>query len=375
LNARKKLKDARVALVFDWMTTAGGAEKVNLQLHKIFPEADIFTSIYNPEKVKGFESANIKTSFIQKLPFSKTKHQLYLTLMPYAYESFDFRDYDIVISSSHSCAKGIITKVETLHICYCHTPMRYAWDNWQQYIEEYKMNGFLKKIAKKQMHKLRIWDKISAERVDHYIANSKITSKRIKKYYRKNSEIIHPSINSENFHISEKPENYYLAVGRLIPYKKFELIIEAFNKTGLQLKIAGTGVAEEELKAKANSNIEFLGYVSDKKLRELYSNCQALIFPQVEDFGITPLEAMSSGRPVIAYAEGGALDTIIDGKTGILFEEQSPEGLIDALERFQDIKGKLNPTEIKKHADNFDNEKFRDQIVDYIEQKWDLWKS
>ncbi|MDD3862047.1 MAG: glycosyltransferase, partial [Candidatus Gracilibacteria bacterium] len=306
------LSRAKIALVFDWTTVQGGAEKVNLFIHKMFPKAPIFTSIYNPKKVKGFEKADIKTSFIQKLPFAKTKHQLYLSLMPYAYELFDLSQFDIVISSSHACSKGVITKPGTLHICYCHTPMRYAWDNWQSYISEYKMNPIVKTIGKDHIHKLRIWDRLSAERVDKYIANSNTTQKRIKKYYGKNSEVIFPMIKHSDYKIAKKRKGYFLAVGRLAPYKKFDLIIDAFNRLGLPLKVVGTGIMEKELIAKSADNIEFMGYVPDEDLKTLYSECEAFIFPQIEDFGITPLEAMASGRPVIAMGEGGSLDTIIE---------------------------------------------------------------
>lgn len=369
------LRKAKIALVFDWMTNNGGAEKVNLALHKMFPEAPIFASIFNVDKIKGFEKAAITTSFIQKLPFAKTRHQIYLKLMPYAYELFDLSNFDIVISSSHSCSKGVITKPETMHICYCHTPMRYAWDNWQSYIRDYKMNGLLKNIAKKSLHKIRIWDRLSADRVDHFIANSETTRKRIEKYYRKHSDVIHPMIDSKKFHISKETKGYYLAVGRLIPYKKFDLIIETFNQIGLPLKIVGNGISTRELKSKAHSNIEFLGNIDDNSLRKIYSECEALIFPQVEDFGITPLEAMASGRPVIAFDEGGAKDTIIPDKTGIFFQKQTDAHLKAAIEIYQKNKHKFNPEFIRKHACKFDHTEFEKNILNFIQEKWNEWRS
>ena len=360
-------KEAKIALVFDWMTTYGGAEKVNLQLHKIFPEAEIFTSIYNPKKFKGLENATVHTSFINKLPFAKSKHQFYLGLMPYAYELFDLSKFDIVISSSHCCAKGIITKPETLHLCYCHSPMRYAWDNWHQYISEYKMNPIIKEIGKRKMHKLRIWDRMSADRVDHFIANSSTTQRRIKKYYGRDSEIIHPAINTKKYKSSKETEGYFLAVGRLTTYKKFDLIVETFNKIGLPLKIVGSGICKEELQKQAKGNIEFLGFVEDEELKDLYANCEALIFPQLEDFGITPLEAMASGRPVIAYNKGGALDTITE-QTGVFFEEQSSQSLIKAIEEFQ--KRKFNHHNIREHASHFDQSNFKKQLLQTVREKW-----
>ena len=365
---------AKVALVFDWMTNPGGAEKVNLFLHKMFPEAPIFTSIFNPKKLKGFEKAAVTTSFIQNLPFAKTKHQIYLGMMPYAYELFDLSNFDIVISSSHATAKGVITKPETMHVCYCHTPMRYAWDNWHSYIREYKMNPIIKRAGKKRLHKIRMWDRISAERVDYFIANSQTTKGRIEKYYSKPASVIHPMIKSGNYKIAEKPKGYFLAVGRLTPYKKFDLIVDTFNQIGLPLKIAGTGIMENELRKRAKGNIEFLGYVSDKELKKLYSECEALIFPQLEDFGITPLEAMASGRPVIAYGKGGALDTVIDGKTGIYFDKQTPMHLKKAIEKYQKEKRKFRKKDLQEHAAQFDEQEFRKKFMNYLKDKWEKWE-
>lgn len=362
---------AKIALVFDWMTNSGGAEKVNIVLHEMFPEAPIFTSVYNPEKLKGFEDAEIHTSFVQNLPFAKTKHQYYLGLMPNAYELFDLSDYDIVISSSHACAKGVITKPETLHVCYCHTPMRYAWDNWHTYIKEYKINPILKRFAKRRMHKLRMWDRLSAERVDHFIANSSTTKRRIEKYYRKHATIIPPMINTSKYKIAENPKGYFLAVGRLTPYKRFDLIVEAFNELKLPLKIVGTGIMKDYLRKNADQNIEFLGFVDDKTLNRLYSECEALIFPQVEDFGITPLEAMASGRPVIAYREGGALDTIMEDKTGIFFDKQTPGALVEAVKQYKKTRSKFNAEFIRQYARGFDRTVFEKRFLTYLKEKWD----
>lgn len=363
---------AKVALVFDWMTTSGGAERVNLVLHKLFSKAPIFTSVYNPKKLKGFESSDINTSFIQKLPFAKTKHQYYLDLMPYAFEQFDLSDYDIVISSSHSCAKGIITKPETLHICYCHSPMRYAWDDWHNYVNNYKMNPILKFIGKKHLHKLRIWDRLSAERVDHFIANSNTTKKRIAKYYKKFSKIIHPMIEVKDFELNLKNNrDYYLAVGRLTPYKKFGLIVDSFNKNGKPLKIVGNGVEYSQLKKRAKSNIEFLQFIPDEELKQIYGNAKAFIFPQIEDFGITPLEAMATGTPVIAFNQGGALETVVENETGIFFDKQTVSSLNSAIEKFEKIEKTFDRNKIRKHVEKFDTENFENQLMDFIAEKWE----
>ncbi len=366
-------RKTKIALVFDWMTNMGGAEKVNLKLHKMFPNAPIFTSIYNPQKMKGFEKADIRTSFIQNMPKAKEKHQWYLSMMPYAYELFDLSQYDVVISSSHACAKGIITKPDTMHICYCHSPMRYAWDNWHTYVKEYKMNPLIKKFAKRKLHKLRIWDKSSADRVDYFVANSKTTQARIDKYYRRPSTVIHPMIDINKYEIANKTKGYFLAVGRLIPYKKFDLIVETFNELGLPLKIAGTGIMEDQLKKKANRNIEFLGFVPDEQLKKLYSECEALIFPQLEDFGIIPLEAMASGRPVIAFEKGGALETVVEKETGTFFKKQDPTHLKGAVEKFLKDKKKFDPKKIREHALKFDEESFEKSLSKYLQTKWETF--
>lgn len=366
------LKNLKIALVCDWLTNPGGAEKVILALHQLFPKAPIYTSIYNRERMQGFERAVIHTSYLQHMPWAKDKHQLYLGLMPSVFEQFDLSAYDLVISSSHSCAKGIITKPETLHVSYCHSPMRYAWENSHAYIREYEIHPIIKKIAPLLMHNIRMWDRLSADRVDYFIANSKHIQNRIYKYYRRTSSVIYPFTETNRFKIGATRENFYLAVGRLTPYKRFDLIIDTFNKSGLPLKIVGTGISYKKLANMANNNIEFLGRVSDEKLSDLYSKARALIFPQVEDFGITPIEAMASGCPVIAYGKGGALETIADKKTGIFFQEQNPSSLEGAIQKFQSMK--FDQQLIREHAETFDRKVFNQKITDFLEKKWETWQ-
>lgn len=245
--------------------------------------------------------------------------------------------------------------------------MRYAWDNWHSYIREYKMNPILKKIGKKRLHKIRIWDRLSAERVDHFIANSSTTQKRIQKYYRKDSEVIFPMINANQYQ-HQRSKGYYLAVGRLTPYKKFDLLVETFNQNGLPLKIVGTGIQQRDLEMKAKENIEFLGFVNDKELNKLYSECKAFLFPQLEDFGITPLEAMACGKPVIAYGAGGALDTVVDEESGIYFHKQSPQSLKLAIDKFE--KTRFDHNKIQEHAKKFDQKNFKKNILKFVEDKW-----
>lgn len=368
------LKKLKIAIVCDWLTNSGGAEKIILGLHQLFPEAPIYTSVYNPDKVKGFENAEIHTSYLQNFPFAKTKHQLYLGLLPQVFENFNLNQYDLVISSSHSCAKGIITKPSTLHVCYCHSPMRYAWENSLNYIQEYDINPIIKKIAPLFIHKIRLWDRISADRVDNYIANSHYIQNRIYKYYRKPATVIHPFIDLKKISFNpQKRDDFFLAVGRLTTYKKFDLIVRTFNQLQLPLKIVGTGVAYKNLRKIAKSNIEFMGFISDQKLQDLYSKAKAVVFPQIEDFGIIPLEAMATGCPVIAYKAGGALETIIENKTGVFFDEQTEKSLADAIGKFNHLKFK--PEFIREHASNFDRSVFNQKILDYLEKKWQTWQN
>lgn len=368
-----KLQHVKIAIVCDWLTNMGGAEKVILALHKLFPDAPIYTSLYNPQKVRGFENATVIPSFLQKFPFAKNKHQMFLSFMPYAFESMDLRDFDIVISSSHSCAKGIITKPQTLHICYCHSPMRYAWDDGQRYIDEYQTNFFTKKIAHFLMHKIRMWDRLSADRVDKFVANSSFIGKRILKYYHRDSEVIHPFVDTSKYEVSHQRSSFYLAVGRLTPYKRFDLVVRAFNDSGKSLKIVGNGVTEKYLRQIAGPNIEFLGYVSEPQLKKLYAHAQALIFPQIEDFGITPLEAMATGCPVIAFAQGGALETVVHKKSGILFDEQSIEGLKLGLREFESTV--FDPKKVREQAEKFDIKIFEKKLLDFISTEWENWQT
>ena len=364
-------KNPKIAIVADWLTNQGGAEKVILDIYKCFPEATIFTTIYNQEKLPQFKEAKIITSFLQNFPFAKNKHQLYLALMPFAFESFDFSDFDIVISSSFACAKGIITKPETLHISYCHNPMRYIWDESHQYLKEHNFSQIFKLIAKPFLHLIRLWDKISAERIDYYISNSKFVSKRIQKYYQKESTVIYPGVEftSTKIEIKSTKKDYYLATGRLKPFKRFDLIIEAFNQSRKNLVIAGTGEDLDRLKAlNTNPNTKFVGFVSNQELHKLFSNAKAFIFPQAEDFGITPVEAQYFGCPVIAYKKGGALETVSDKKTGLFFDQQTPDALNQIIEILENTHFDYNL--IHKHATQFSNLNFQKKLKDFVELKY-----
>ena len=363
----------KIALVHDYLVQYGGAERVLECFCELFPYAPIYTLVYNKDLMHGkFEGKNIKTSFVQKLPFAKNHHRIFPHIMPMAIEQFDFSAYDIVLSDSSSYAKGVITGPETLHICYMHTPMRYAWDDCQKYTQDFYFPSFIKKLVPLAMNYVRIWDRTSAERVDKIIANSNFVAKRIKKYYRKNSLVIYPPVNTENFYISKKRENYFLMVGRLIAYKRFDIAIQAFNNLGLKLKIIGRGPELKRLKRMAKSNIEFVGRVPDEKLADYYAKCQAFIFPQEEDFGIVAIEAMASGRPLIAYRGGDIPEHMEEGKMGVFFENQTADDLTEAVNKFREMN--FNSEYIREKAKKFDKNLFKDRILQYITEEFDKRK-
>lgn len=367
----------KVALIHDHLAQDGGAEKVLKVFADMFPTAPIYTLLYEQKNIdKYFKDRKIETSVIQKLPFGVKRYQWYLFFMPIAVEFFDLRGYDLVISDTSSFAKGVITSPDTVHICYCHTPTRYLWSDTHQYINELKYNKWFKKIISLVLNRIRLWDRAAADRVDFFIANSKVVQKRITKYYRRSSALIYPPVDTDNFKIinigeQKKEEKYFLIGCRLAPYKRVDLVIEAFKKLGsdYNLKIFGSGVDLKRLQklAKGHDNIKFLGRVSDEEKAMLYSSAQAFINPQEEDFGITVVEAMASGRPIIAYAKGGATETVIAGKTGVFFKEQTPEALIEAIYNFR--SDSFNPVEIKAWSNTFSIKNFRDQINDFISDK------
>lgn len=357
----------KVAIVHDQLNQAGGAERVLFAIAKLFPKAPIYTLIYDKKRLKGFEQIKIKTSLIQNLPFGKSHFKWYLPLMPTAVENLDLSGYDLVISSSSALIKGVITGPKTVHISYCHTPTRWLWSEAGDYVEDLNVNKFVKKILPLFLTKLRTWDQLAAQRVDHYIANSKFVADRIKNYYRRDAEVIYPPVDTENYQISKEVGDYYLMTGRLRPYKKFDLAIKAFNKLGRKLKIIGTGEQYEQLKAMAKGNIEFVGNADEQTKRELLSKCIAFINPQVEDFGITAVEALASGRPVIAYKDGGACEQIIEGVNGEFMEDQTWECLVDLILHFDHTK--FNPETIKQSAEKYNWKIFHQHLADFVKSK------
>ena len=361
----------KVAIVHDFLSQYGGAEKVIEVFNELFPDAPIFTPIYVADKLPPvFKEMNIKTSSMQKFPFLDKHFKKYLIFYPKAIESFDLSDYDLVLSSSSSFAKGAIKGKNACHICYCYTPMRYVWD-YNHYIEKENFSKPVLRILPHVIKKLKKWDIETINRVDHYAAISNHIKDRIKKCYNRDSTVIYPPVNVKSFKVSNKIEDYFLIVSRLNAYKNIDLVIDAFNDLGLHLKIAGTGPHRKILESMVkNKNIEFLGRLSDAELREVYGRCQAYIFPGKEDFGITPVEAQASGRPVIAYADGGALETVIDGVTGLFFKENSKSSLIEAIKKFLKIEDSFTGSKIMENASRFDTDIFKKNIIDFINQKY-----
>ena len=366
----------KTALVHDHLAQDGGAEKVLEVFSQMFPDAPIYTLLYDKKNVANrYPNRKIDASIIQKMPGGVRFYQWYLPLMPMAVEFFDLRGYDIVLSDTSSFAKGVITQPSTTHICYCHTPTRYLWSDTHQYINELRYNRFIKKIASLILSRIRIWDRLAADRVDHFIANSKTVQGRIKKYYQRDSTLIYPPVETNNFFISQEIGDYFLIGCRLAPYKRVDLVIETFKKLGgnYKLKIFGDGVDIKRLKkiAKNCDNIEFLGRVSDESKANLFSKCIAFLNPQEEDFGISKVEAMASGRPVIAYNKGGALETVVEGKTGVFFSEQTVDCLSEAVQKVYSSKNNWNSIDIREHAKKFSLEKFQENISNFIKKVYE----
>jgi glycosyltransferase involved in cell wall biosynthesis len=345
-----------------------GGEKCLEVFCELFPQADLYTLLHVPGSVSStIEQMPIKTSFIQNLPFSEKGYRKYLPLFPMAVESFNLKGYDLILSCSHCVAKGIIPSPDALHVSYVLTPMRYAWDMYGEYFGEKR-----RRVIPFFIHYLRIWDVTSSQRVDHFLCISNHVGNRIKRFYRREAEVIHPPVEIKRFRLREKKGDFFLIVSSLVPYKKIDLAIKAFNRLGTPLKIIGSGPEERRLRTMARSNVEFSGWLTDEVVAECYSKCRALIFPGEEDFGIVPLEAMASGKPVIAYGRGGALETIIsydqegDGEgespTGLFFYEQNMDSLINAVERFCLIEREFDPEGIRRHTLQWDREIFKEKI-------------
>lgn len=357
----------RVALVHDMLTQYGGAEKVLKAISDIYPQAPIFTLIYNEEKLGHiFSKYRIRASFLQKFPFAKNRFQYLLPLMPSAIENYNLENFDLIISSASALSKGVIIPPSALHICYCHTPTRYLWVNSQDYVDGLKYNKLIKSIIKLYLPRLRIWDYLTVSRVDKFIANSYNVKKRIKRFYNRESVVVYPSVNIKKFFVSEKNKEYFLIGGRIVPYKKFDIAITAFNKLNIPLKVFGEGPDYKKLKKKANKNIEFLGFIKEDDKPKLYSQARAFLYPQEEDFGITLIEAMASGTPVIAYKAGGAKESIKEGVSGEFFSEQTWESLAEKIINFKD--NKYDRYEIARSVEKFSKENFKGKIKKFVQE-------
>jgi len=359
----------KVAIVHEWLANMGGSEKVVLAFKEIFPDAPIYTTVYNPDKVDpAFHNMDIRTSFIQKLPRGRTAYQSYLPLMPTAVEQFDLSGYDVVLSSSHAVAKGVLTGANTLHITYCHTPMRYAWDFYHEYLNGPGVGRVKRMLIPWLMNYIRMWDRLSADRVDYFIANSGNVAGRIRKHYRREAAVIYPPVDTEYFTPADEIGDYYFIVSRLIPYKRIDLAVAAFTRLGLPLKIAGDGPERKRLEEIAGPSVEFLGRVSDAEMKKLYAECKAFIFPGEEDFGITPVEAQAAGRPVIAYGAGGCLETVVSGVTGEFFQSQTADALAEVVDGFDPDRYQTGM--IRRHALSFDRELFKKRIYIFVENRY-----
>lgn len=368
------LSRLRVAIVHYWLVNQGGGEKVLDELCELFPQADLYAPVADPSRLSlAQQQHKITTSFLQHVPGAIRWYRHYIPLYPMALENFDLGDYDVVISSESGPAKGVITRPGTCHICYCHSPMRYIWDMYPEYIRS--MGAATRFLFSATAHYLRMWDVDSAKRVDHFVANSSFVQERIRKYYRRTSKIIFPPVDVSLGYISDDIQDYYLVVGRLTDYKRVDLAIEVFNRNRKPLHVVGDGPEYKRLQRMARSNVKFFGKLSHNALRDQYAHCRALIFPGEEDFGIVPVEAQSYGRPVIAYKSGGVRDSVIAAEdryappelsTGIFFDKQHPESLKAALERFEGIEASFDPHYIRSNAQRFSREAFRISFMQFV---------
>jgi len=358
----------KLAIVHDFLNQFGGAERVVETLHEVFPDAPIFTSIYDKKNMPDqFRNMNIKTSFMQRFPGVMKHYKPYLAFYPYAFESMQLKNYDVILSSSSSFAKGIKKRPDSLHICYCNNPMRFVW-RYNDYIKSESAPALVKYFLPLYLNRLKMWDIRTSATVDYFIANSMNVARRIIESYGRESTVIYPPVDTSKFHISQNVGDYYLVVSRLKPYKRIDLVVNAFNQLKKPLKIVGSGDFEQKLKSMAGKNVQFLGNINDKELAEVYSKSKALIFPGEEDFGLVPVEAMASGRPVIAYGKGGALETVVEGLSGVFFYEPSADSLIDAVEKFE--ASSFDPKSITDHAKSFDKENFKTKIRSFIQEKY-----
>ena len=367
------------ALICDWLNVYAGAERCVESFTNIWADFEIYSLIdflNDTDRYGILKNKYAHTSFIQNLPFAKSRYRDYLPLFPYAIENFNLSEYDLILSSSHAVAKGVLTHSDQLHISYVHTPIRYAWDLYFEYLKNSGLNSGLKGFfAKYFLHKIRIWDLISTNRVDYFIANSRYIASRIKKIYGRASYVIYPPVDTDKFEAKENKDEFYLTVSRLVPYKKVDVIVEAFSQINRKLVLIGDGPDMDKIKSKAKKNIEILGYQSNETIKHMMQNAKAFIFAAKEDFGIAPVEAQACGTPVICYGNGGVRETVIDNVSGVYFYEQSVESLLGALDKFEHNVDKFDPSFIRRNSLRFSRKRFEEEIKTYIEHKFNEFKA
>lgn len=373
----KLLSDARVAIVFEWFQRFGGVERVVAEMRKIFPNADLFALVHDPESLNGtpLEGVSVRTSFIQRLPWARENYRSYLPLMPLAVEQFDLRPYDLVLSSSHTVSKGVLTHADQLHVSYVYTPARYAWDLYQDYLAGGGLDKGVKSwLAQSILHYIRIWDVAAANRVDAYITLSHYVARRIWRTYRRPARVIYPPVNVERYRPDLPRENFFLTVSRFVPYKRVDLIVKTFALTGRELVVIGEGPDRDKIERLAAPNVKLLGYQTDAVVADYFQRARAFIFASDEDFGIAPVEAQAAGCPIIAYGKGGALETVVGrpapGATGLFFDAQTPGSLQRAVETFEAHEDELQPATCRKNAELFGRERFRQELRDTLEELW-----
>ena len=368
----------RAAFVHDWLAVYAGAEKVLEAALELYPRAPIYTLIYQQESFKGTRIAAhpVHTSFIERLPKGQEKYRSYLPLMPLAVEQFDLSDYGIVISSSHAVAKGVLTRADQLHISYIHTPIRYAWDLQFQYLKEAGIErGLRSTIARLILHYIRLWDVASANRVDVFVANSRYVAQRIWKIYRRRARVIYPPVDVDRFVARSNRDDFYLALSRFVPYKKMDLIVRTFSQLGLPLVVIGDGPDFAKVERLAGSNVKLLGRQPDEVVRDYMERCKAFVFGADEDFGITPVEAQAAGAPVIAFGRGGVTETVIEGKTGLFFGEQTEESLAETVRRFEKGERGFDAQAIRENAERFSKKRFLAEFSELVESSWSRFKA
>ena len=375
------LRQLRVALVHDWLITFGGADRVLLALHDVFPQAPVYVALHALDRLpEQFRQLDVRGSWLQRLPGATRRHRWMVPLMPFAFAQVDLRGFDLILSSSHACAKGVPIPRGAIHICYCHTPMRYAWDLASEYVAA--TPAVMRPMVRAALTWLRHWDQVTAQRVDYFIANSHFVAGRIRRHYGREATVIYPPVDTEFFAPAEgkarlagrsssptsrkgpNEQDFYLCVSRLVGYKRVQVAVEAFNELGRPLVVVGDGPERRRLEVVARGNVRVVGEVSDTVLRGYYRQCRALVFPGEEDFGMVPVEAQACGCPVIAYGGGGVLESVVDGVTGIFFKEQTPEALAAAVRRADDVR--WNSTTIRGHAQRFSRERFAKEITNFI---------